>query len=169
MKSIITVSIMLVFFSCAIPKKEDGDKEKIKQEIIAIELAFSNYSKQHGFAKALAEYAAPDVIKLNPRMFATFGKAELQHEAKADSIGSSEGVLTWKPLKVDVSESGDMASAFGDWYYSYKLPATAKDTTLYGNYITVWKKQKDGTWKFIIDGGNPTPGPTTDSLLMQVH
>lgn len=161
----VLIVIGIVCFSCSRLVKTEQNSEGIKQDIINIEQAFSDYSKQHGFAKAIAEYAADDVIKLNSGRFAAFGKAQLRKEANVDSIGSSQGTLTWKPLKVDVSESGDMASAFGDWYFTFKLPETFKDTTLYGNYITVWKKQKDGTWKFIIDGGNPNQGPTSDIML----
>jgi hypothetical protein len=29
----------------------------------------------------------------------------------------------------------------------------------YGNYMSVWKKQDDGSWKFVLDGGNTTPPP----------
>jgi ketosteroid isomerase-like protein len=24
--------------------------------------------------------------------------------------------------------------------------------------LTIWQKQSDGTWKFVVDGGNVTPG-----------
>jgi ketosteroid isomerase-like protein len=29
-----------------------------------------------------------------------------------------------------------------------------KDTVLRGTYVSVWKKQKDGKWKFMLDTGN---------------
>ncbi len=32
-------------------------------------------------------------------------------------------------------------------------------TTTYGNYVTVWKRQPDGKWKYVLDGGNTTPAP----------
>lgn len=138
-------------------------------EVVDNDLAFSDFSQKNGFAKALAEYAAPDAIKLNPRQYSTFGKEQLQKEAAADSLGSSEGALTWKPMKVHVSDAGDMAAAFGDWYFTFKSPKTSNDTTLYGNYTTVWKKQADGTWKFILDSGNPVPGPTTEQMLQLIR
>jgi ketosteroid isomerase-like protein len=159
------IIIGVINISCTSSKKSEWRTETIKQEVIDTELAFSNFSKQYGFARALAKYAADDAIKLNPRNYATIGKLQLQKEAEADTVGISQGIITWKPLKIDVSESGDLASAFGDYYYTFKLEQTTRDTTLYGNYITIWKKQTDGTWKFIIDGGNPTPGATTDLML----
>lgn len=59
--------------------------------------------------------------------------------------------LTWEPFKAEVSKSGDMGYTLGNW----KL--VTKDTTMYGNYYTIWKKQADGKWKFVVDGGNNTP------------
>lgn len=159
------VPILIALCSCSAPSENREDLEEIKQEIIAAEKSFSEYSEKNGFAKALAEYAADDVIKLNHNQYPTIGKAQLQKEAAQDSIGSSQGTLTWKPLKVWVAESGDMATAFGDWYYTAPSHQASNDTTLYGNYVTVWMKQKDGSWKFAIDGGNRTPGPTPDVML----
>jgi ketosteroid isomerase-like protein len=37
--------------------------------------------------------------------------------------------------------------------------AAGTDTTLFGNYITVWKKQSDGSWKYVSDAGSNTPDP----------
>jgi len=165
-KNVLATVILLGLLQACLPaKKPEINLDKIKQEVIDNDLAFSNFSKEHGFAKALAEYAAENAIKLNPRAYSTFGKENLLKEANADSLGSSQGAITWEPKKVHLSESGDLAAAFGDWYFTLKSPITLKDTTLYGNYITVWKKQADGSWKFVLDGGNPVPGPTKEEML----
>ena len=161
----VLILLLTLVSACSIPQADKVDLARIEQEILAVEKAFSDYSEQNGFAKALAEYASEDVIKLNHNEHPTLGKAQLQKEAMLDSIGSRQGTITWKPLKIWVAESGDMASAFGDWYFKDRSHGITNDSTLYGNYVTVWVKQNDGTWKFAIDGGNPTPGPTTDAML----
>jgi ketosteroid isomerase-like protein len=33
-----------------------------------------------------------------------------------------------------------------------------KDTIIYGTYISIWKKQSDGNWKFVLDSGNEGVG-----------
>ena len=162
---VIAIPFLALLFYCSAPKENPEDLKVIEQEIIGVEKAFSDYSEKNGFAKALAEFAADDVIKLSDKQHPTFGKAQLQKEAGLDTVGNSQGTITWKPLKVRVAKSGDMASAFGDWYYTFKSPKTSQDTVLYGNYVTVWVKQADGSWKYTLDGGNPTPGPTTDEML----
>jgi uncharacterized protein (TIGR02246 family) len=60
-----------------------------------------------------------------------------------DSPGAA---ISWKPSKVEVSKSGDMAYATG----SYELTmndASGKPMTDRGKYVTVWEKQADGKWK----------------------
>lgn len=161
--------IASLFFACS---KSGGlsasELESIRQEVMNNDLEFSKYSEENGFAKALAQYAADDAIKLNPQQYSSFGKASLQADADSDTLGNRLGTLTWTPRKVHVSSHGDMAAAFGDWFFKTKSRTTSNDTTFYGNYLTVWKKQSDGQWKFILDGGNPVPGPTTEQMLEAV-
>ena len=72
--------------------------------------------------------------------------------------------LTWKPTKVDVAGSSDLAYSFS----AYRLTAPddgGKEFTDHGKYVAIWKKQSDGTWKVITDIWNtdlplPTPPPT---------
>lgn len=156
----LTVSIL--FTMCASDSKR-VELNKIKEEVIENDIAFSNRSVQIGYIKAFIEYGDDNLIKLNPRRFASFGKKQLIEDAQKDS-STGGTVLTWKPLHVVVADAGDMASAFGDWSMKVQLP-NKKDTVFQGNYITIWKKQPDGLWKFILDGGNPTPGPTNPELL----
>ena len=55
--------------------------------------------------------------------------------------------LSWKPFTADASRSGDMGYTIGNWTLA------APDTTYHGNYYTIWKRQADGSWKWIYDGG----------------
>jgi ketosteroid isomerase-like protein len=51
--------------------------------------------------------------------------------------------LTWKTDKVVVTESGTMASSTGSW-----RGAKPNET---GPFLAVWRKQRDGAWKVLID------------------
>jgi ketosteroid isomerase-like protein len=53
--------------------------------------------------------------------------------------------LSWTATKADVSASGDMGTTVG----TYEM--TMGGTTEKGKYVTVWKKQADGTWKVAED------------------
>jgi ketosteroid isomerase-like protein len=64
--------------------------------------------------------------------------------------------LTWKAVKIDVADSGDLAYSLGNWQLKGKN-AKGEEVTQTGKYITVWKKQKGGSWKVVADTGTVDP------------
>jgi ketosteroid isomerase-like protein len=65
--------------------------------------------------------------------------------------------LTWDPESAVILESGNMGYTSGH----YMVVAEGADRMPHksgGQYLTVWKKQKDGSWKVLWDGGAST-GP----------
>ena len=97
-------------------------------------------------------YADKEVVKLGEGHFPIIGKDSLI--ASFANKPPQTFTLEWYPLKVEVSKSSDLGYTFGNWIFT-----NAKGEKGFGNYMTVWKKQKDGTWKYVIDGGNSTPDP----------
>ena len=63
---------------------------------------------------------------------------------------SGTETLSWKPDFIDVSDSGDMAYTYGKALYTYtdSLGVTKEYPAL---FHTVWKRQEDGSWKFVWD------------------
>ena len=66
--------------------------------------------------------------------------------------------LTWEPTHGEIYAAGTVGYTTGRWTMRGK---TAKGDTIerHGNYLTVWEKQKDGSWKVTADGGAPDPAP----------
>jgi ketosteroid isomerase-like protein len=64
--------------------------------------------------------------------------------------------LTWKPKKAEVLVGGDVGYTIGTWE---RLPAPGSGQTKIarGNYMTVWNKQDDGSWKVVFDTGSSEP------------
>jgi len=61
--------------------------------------------------------------------------------------------LTWTATKAEVSASGDVGYTAGT--YDSKMGGVAEK----GKYVTVWKKQADGTWKVVEDIFNADEAP----------
>ena len=70
-------------------------------------------------------------------------------------LKASPVVLKWEPELMDISASCDFGISTGPWEAQEYRPDTAPIAT--GYFLTVWKKQKDGEWKVILDGGSTTP------------
>lgn len=131
-------------------------KEQAILQIIETDKAFSKLSEEKGMNAAFVFYADNDVIKLRDGANAIIGIEQMKKIM--DINNPVNGVLTWVPLKADAAESGDMGYSFGDWRFVSKDSNGVESVTL-GNYLSVWKKQSDGTWKYVIDGGNTTVKP----------
>jgi ketosteroid isomerase-like protein len=61
--------------------------------------------------------------------------------------------LEWNPIYADVAASGDLGYTIGKWTRTVK-DSTGAATTAHGTYLTVWRKQKDGSWKVVADTGD---------------
>jgi ketosteroid isomerase-like protein len=68
--------------------------------------------------------------------------------------------LTWMPIKADMAASGDLGYTYGTYVYTAKNKE-GKLVANYGKYTSIWKKQKDGQWKVVVDMGNSSPDPKT--------
>jgi len=146
MKKIIAA---IILFSACLPKQTDISNRS-KKEIISADLAMSDMAAKEGFHKALLAYADDSVVKPSEGEFPVIGKAAL---AKYWAAKNEITAITWEPYKAEASMSGEIGYTLGNWKF------VAKDSTYYGNYYTIWKKQADGKWKFVVDGGNNTPPP----------
>jgi ketosteroid isomerase-like protein len=68
--------------------------------------------------------------------------------------------LTWTPIKAEMATSGDLGYTYGNYIYTAKNKE-GKLVTSYGKYTSIWKKQKDGQWKVVVDVGNSSPDPNS--------
>ncbi len=82
------------------------------------------------------------------------GRAAIR-ELMAPSLGDTTRTLTWHPVSAEASEDGDLGYTVGRWDRSVRM----RDSTVvtHGSYVTIWRKQGDGTWKVVLDVGNTDP------------
>jgi len=64
-------------------------------------------------------------------------------------------LLAWQPSFAGMAESGDMGFTTGPW--EFKGDVKDEKPSGYGHFMTVWKKQADGSWKFVVDLGISHP------------
>jgi ketosteroid isomerase-like protein len=71
----------------------------------------------------------------------------------AERVAAPGVSLSWAPERAEVSAAGDLGYTIG----AYEM--TAGGATDRGKYLTVWKKQPEGTWKVIEDIANSSVSP----------
>jgi ketosteroid isomerase-like protein len=141
---VLTVIIVsAVFISCK-PKTKEV-KNISPDVIIKADKSFSEMSRQSGMKKAFIEYIDNEGILLRPNHPPIAGADAIDFLSQ---LNDSTYTLTWEPSGGEIAESGDLGFTYG----IYKLEI--EDTLLQGTYVSIWKKQKDGKWKFVLDSGN---------------
>lgn len=60
--------------------------------------------------------------------------------------------LVWEPVRADVA--GDLGYTIGRWE-SRRVGADGREVRRTGSYVTIWRRQADGSWKVVVDIGNP--------------
>jgi ketosteroid isomerase-like protein len=127
------------------------NKEPLKAELVQVENAFCALASQQGVLAAFAHFAAPDAAFFDVDPREQRGAAAVQLHMADWPAGAK---LTWTPSFVDVAESGDLGYTWGR--YEFRGPgADGKERIGGGFYLTIWKRQPDGTWKFVVDTGTP--------------
>ena len=99
--------------------------------------------------KAFIEYIDNEGILLRPDHPPIVGADAIDFLSQ---VNDSSYTLTWNPGGGELAASADLGYTYG----VYKLEM--RDSVLRGTYVSIWKKQKDGRWKFVLDSGNPGIG-----------
>ena len=126
---------------------QDSNADALKKA----DIDFSNLSRAKGVKEAFIAYTAENGVLLRPFMMPVVGYDAVK---KFMEDGDSNFQLTWEPLYADISTSGEMGYTYGLYTAVYKDEKGIEQSTR-GTYVSIWKKDKDGNWKFVLDTGNP--------------
>jgi uncharacterized protein (TIGR02246 family) len=75
----------------------------------------------------------------------------------ADGLADHYFGVSFASDKIDVASSGDLAYARGHFSEKYQDPTSKQIVSESGTYITVYKKQADGSWKAVEDIATADP------------
>ena len=120
--------------------------------IVSAELAFARMARERGQWTAFRETADEDAIMFAP------GPVNAREWLKKRAEPAQ--VLSWAPRAVYVSCDGGYAVSTGPW--------THPDGSS-GTFITLWRRQRNGSFKWVIDFGSNSPFPAAangDDLLI---
>ena len=152
--TIICLLILVAAFALLMPAAAQKTKSADPlTQMVATESAFSRMSQEKGTREAFAAFIADDGILFRPR--AVVGKKWMQEHPLPSS--DKRPLLTWQPIYAFMSRSGDLGYTTGPW--QYKNDIKDAKASAFGNFMTVWKKQADGNWRFVLDLGISNPEP----------
>jgi ketosteroid isomerase-like protein len=158
MKKLICLTILLAFAPLGFSQKASDDA---LQSMVKAERAFAAMAEQKGIRESFMAFIADDGILFRPT--AVKGKQWMtEHPLPASD---KRPLLSWQPTFADVARSADLGYTTGPW--EYKENVHDAKPVAFGSFLTVWKKQADGTWKFAIDLGISNPQPMQSPVALQ--
>lgn len=144
-----TPIILLMIVCCSCQSGDDSDKkEQAKKEIAQAEKEFETMAAEKGIAAAFAYFADSTAVMKGNNDSLIRGKEGIGNLFSADRFKTA--TVKWSPDFIDAAASGDLGYTYGKYIWQSKDSA-GKINESRGVFHTVWKKQKDGSWRFVWD------------------
>jgi hypothetical protein len=119
-------------------------------EVVAAELGFASAAQDDGQWTAFDKYAADEAVMYAPRP--VMAKQWLKGRANPNKA------ITWQPYEVWSSCDGTLAASKGPWQ---------RPDGSFGYFTTIWARQKDGSYKWVLDMGDKLATPLSEPELVQ--
>ena len=109
--------------------------------------AFSAMSEKKGLRNAYLDFIENDGVLLRPGTLPLAGGDAMDFITQSND---SLFVMTWEPKSASIAASGDLGYTYG----VYSIRQLENDSVFFGSYVTIWKRQPNGKWKFVLQSGN---------------
>lgn len=116
--------------------------QSVREAVLTAETSFAAQAAQLGTKAAFLANSAPTGLVVQD------GRLVDAQEAWSARPARPSSRQTWFPVLADAAQSGDLGYTTGPWTsFQNDKPQAA------GEFVTVWRKQPDGKWKFVVDMG----------------
>ncbi|HEY6049568.1 MAG TPA: DUF4440 domain-containing protein [Sphingomicrobium sp.] len=134
---------------------EGGDSGAVTKAIKADEKKWNDQFKSNDQEGLLGHYA-DDAYFVAPGVKPADGAMAIR-KSYADALSDQNFSISFSSDKID--SSGDLAYARGRFTEKHTDPKTQQVVSGSGSYVTVYKKQSDGSWKAVEDFAVEDPAP----------
>lgn len=141
-----------ISFLAACSGRRTGGADRMaswEQEILETEEEFAEMAATEGIAEAFHAFAAEEAVLMRNNELIR-GKSRILEFYAGWPGDTKDPLLSWKPDFVEVAASGDLGYTYGEYVYSY-TDSSGQRVRQTGIFHTVWKRQPDGSWRFVWD------------------
>ncbi len=147
-EAILSSLALVMLAGCAAPPPVDVDAER--SALMEADRAWAEaYAASDDPAEAFVAQMVDDAVLLPPDAPLAEGREAIR--AVIDMLEALPGFnVTWSAVAADVGSGGDLGYTRG----TYQMSMTGPDggsMIINGKYLTVWKKQADGSWMVTAD------------------
>jgi ketosteroid isomerase-like protein len=146
-----SLAILLLLSNASVPA---GPKDPPADSSVLLKAdeAFDAATAAEGL-KGFASFLADEVATLRPDKPIVEGK-DAMTALWTPLLSNPDLVIRWKPLEASISAKGDLGYTLGAYEITSK-GEQAKHVVATGKYVTIWRKQRDGSWRVVFDSGVP--------------
>ena len=155
--TIVALSTLLTGCMSSPPDTHDADVAALKDT----EAAWVKDAATKDVEKWVAHYTDDGSVLL-PNTPILTGKDAIRGGIKP-MLGDPNFAVTFGATRVDVAKSGELAFTQGTYSLTMSNPKTKGPVTEKGKYLTVYRKQADGTWKSVEDTFMSDAPPPSDA------
>jgi uncharacterized protein (TIGR02246 family) len=156
------VAALLILIAGQVPARDGGKHAAEVQAIKDNEARWNQEFEARDLEKVTAHYTE-DAVVMAPDLPACAGKEAIRSMLKA-MFADPAMSLEFRISRVEIADSGDMASSQGSFTVTATDPGAKAPVTSSGNYVTVYRKQA-GEWKAVFDIASPGPAPEAQSSM----
>ncbi|MCJ7679611.1 MAG: DUF4440 domain-containing protein [Candidatus Aminicenantes bacterium] len=144
----VVILMVLVLIGCS------GEKVVSPETLMETDRAFARMAAEEGRVPAFLAFMDEEAVIYPHQGEPVRGMISF----KTLNEGSERGdfVFLWEPTFAMIAKSGDLGYTLGEYKLVGNEPGNG-EILQRGFYCTIWKKQADGSWKFVFDGGNENP------------
>jgi ketosteroid isomerase-like protein len=151
MKIFALVLLAGVSFAQTVPPPKPADTPQSPEQLLLKADRDFNQAVAQRRLEGWMEYMADNAVLFSAKP--VVGKAAIR-DFETPAFADPEFQLQWQPTHAEMFPSGDMGYTTGR-YELHGKTAKGERVVRHGSYLTVWKKQADGSWKVVADGGAP--------------
>lgn len=140
---LIATGILFLSHSCNTSTQQKIPKTT--EELFQVEKSFCDTARVKGIAYAFFMFADENAVILRENDSLIRGREAILNYYRNPRYDSIR--LEWAPEFADISSDGTLAYTYGN----YTLSKPGNSGIIEGRFHTVWKRQKDGSWKFVWD------------------
>jgi len=157
----IAAFLMAVIFIAGCGQKPSADIKDTKEALLRADREFSQMSVDKGMHAAFGSFMAEDATVYQDGSDPVTGREDILELYVPET--DQEGTLSWEPFFADAGTGGDIGYTLGRWSYSAADSTGQRVEKGYGYYVTIWKRQADGSWKYVFDSG--VQGPAREEAI----
>lgn len=133
----------------------DGPLASAARELLAADRAYAARALEAGEATASREFLDERAVELPVRGGPVAGRDGIARRLEE----GPRRVRSWEPRYAEVLAPGDWGWTWGEWQLHEPGAGGVRIGT--GKYLSLWKRQPDGSWKVRVDMDGQEPPPAT--------